>query len=1051
MTRWIVSSSIRLRLIVVAVAALTLLVGVSQMRKMPVDILPEYAPVTVEVQTEAPGLSSAEVEQLITVPIEQDLLNGIAFLKDIRSQSVPGLSRILLVFERGTDLFTARQVVAERMTQAHALPNVSKPPQILQPLSSTNRVLMVGVDSKALSPIQMSVLARWTIVPRLLGVPGVANVSIWGERARQLQVQVDPAKLRAADVSLAQVIETTGNALWVSPLTFLEASTPGTGGFIDTDNQRLGIQHISPITTPRSLGRVTLEGTKMQLGDVATVVEDHPPLIGDALTPDGAGLLFVVEKAPGVSTLDVTRETEAAIKEMEPGLAGLHFNTTVFRPATYIEQGIDNLELALIVAGVLALLALGAFLLRWRPVVIILVAVPLSFIAAVLVLDATGATMNAVAFAGLLAALALVVDDAIVTVDSIERRLREDGDGSHATAVLHASLDVRSASVYATLVTGLAVVPVFFLEQVPGAFFPEAAVPYLLALLAALVVSVTVTPALAILLLSRGSAGNGESPLAGLLRRAYGKALPRSLARPWPLLGAAAVVLAIAGIALASMGSSALPTLRESQVLIRWDSPPGTSLPEMDRITARAAAELRSLPGVTQIGAHVGRAATADQIVGVSSGELWATISPNADYDAALSSIRSVMAGYPGLTSHVEAFSTEKVRENLTVPAGNQIDVRLFGEDLQVLERTAARLATAIDRIDGVAHARVARQAAEPTIKVEVRLDAADRYGLKPGDVRRAAATLLSGTLVGSLFEKQRVFDVVVWGTPETRSNLTSVRDLQIESPNGGYVRLGQVADVSIAASPPVIQRQAVSRLIDISVALGGRDRAAVAHDIDRMLRSTPLPLEYHAEVLGAETQPIGRLISLGIAALIGMLLLLQVWLRSWRFAALALLTPLLAAAGGLLAARIAGGTLSLGSWFGLFATFGLAMRNGLVLVGRCRQLEEDAGDAPSQALLVRASQERLGPVASTAGSIALVALTFVVLGSRPGLELVHPLAIVVLGGALAGAIATLFVVPALYARLAMVPAPEPEGVTGPSIRLDVGELAPRRPLEDTA
>ncbi len=1051
MIRWIVGSSVKFRLLVVAVATLTLLVGVTQLRKMPVDVLPEYAPVTVEVQTEALGLSSAEVEQLITVPIEQDLLNGIAFLEDIRSQSVPGLSRILLVFEPGTDLFTARQVVAERMTQAHALPNVSKPPQILQPLSSTNRVLMVGVGSKTLSPIQTSVLARWTIVPRLLGVPGVANVSIWGERARQLQVQVDPVKLSSANVSLLQVIETAGNALWVSPLTFLEASTPGTGGFIDTANQRLGIQHISPITTPKSLGRVTLEGTKMQLSDVATVVEDHPPLIGDALTPAGPGLILVIEKAPGASTLDVTRKTEAAIKEMQPGLGGVSFNSTVFRPATYIEKGIGNLEIALLVAAALALLTLVAFLQRWRPVVIILIAVPLSFVAATLVLDATGATMNAVAVVGLLAALALVIDDAIVTVDSIVRRLREDGTESTTSAILDASLDVRSASVYATLVVALAVVPVFFLAQVPGAFFPDSAVPYLLALLAALVVAITVTPALAALLLSRESVGSDESPLVRLLRKGYDRSLSRMNGRPLPLALAAALVLVAAGVSLASMGSSVLPTLKESQVLIRWDSAPGTSLPEMDRLTARAAKELRSLPGVTQIGGHVGRAVTADQIVGVNSGELWATISPDADYDRTLASIASVMHGYPGLASHVEAFSTDKIRENLTGAKSDEIDVRLFGEELPVLESTASKLATAIGKIDGVAHARVARQSAEPTIKIQVRLDAADRYGLKPGDVRRAAATLLSGTLVGSLFEKQRVFDVVVWGTPETRSDLTSVRNLQIEAPDGRHVRLSQVADVAVAPSPPVIERQAVSRLIDISVALSGRDRGAVVHDIDRVLQSTPLPLEYHAEVLGRETQPLGRLISISIAALIGMFLLLQVWLGSWRLAALSLLTPLLAVAGGLLAARVSGGTLSLGSWFGLFAVFGVAMRNGLLLVSRCRQLGNDAGEATSRSIVLRVSQERLSPVALTACTIGLISLTFIVLGSRPGQELVHPLAIVILGGTLTGAISTLFVVPALYSSRAPARAPEPEGVTGTSIRLDAGEPAPFQPLEDTA
>ncbi|MDX6631956.1 MAG: hypothetical protein QOH00_4202 [Gaiellales bacterium] len=1045
MTNWIVAWSMKFRLLVVAIAALTLIVGISQLRSMRVDVLPEYAPVTVEVQTEALGLSSAEVEQLITVPIEQDLLNGIAFLKDIRSQSVPGLSRIFLVFDPGTDLFTARQVVAERMTQAHALPNVSKPPQILQPLSSTNRVLMVGVNSKSLSPIQMSVLARWTIVPRLLGVPGVANVSIWGERARQLQVQVDPQKLSAADVSLQQVIDTSGNALWVSPLTYLEASTPGTGGFIDTANQRLGIQHISPITTPESLGRVTLEGTKMQLGDVATVVEDHPPLIGDALTTTGPGLMFVIEKAPGASALDVTRQTEAAIKEMQPGLAGVTFNTTVFRPATYIEQGIGNLQTTLIVAAILALLALTALLMRWRAVVIILITVPLSFVAAALVLDATGATMNAIAFVGLLAALALVIDDAIVTMDSITRRLREHAAESTASAILQASLEVRSASVYATLAIAVAIVPVYFLQLVPGAFFPDAATSYLLALLAALVVSVTVTPALAVLILPRAPAPGGESRLVGLLRRAYGISLPRMIARPLPLLLALALVLVAGGVSLASMGSSVLPTIKESQVLVRWEAAPGTSLPEMDRLTARAAEELRSLPGVTQIGGHVGRAVTADQIVGVNSGELWVTISPDADYSRTLASIRTVMSGYPGLASHVEAFSTEKVRENLTGSTSNDIDVRVYGEELPVLKSSAATLAAKFGRIDGVAHARVARQVSEPTIKVQVDLDAADRYGLKPGDVRRAAATLLSGTLVGSLFEKQRVFDVVVWGTPKTRRDLTAVRNLLIETPSGGHVHLSQVADVRIAPSPPVIERQAVSRVIDISVALGGRDRAAVAHDINRVLQSTPLPLEYHAEVLGEDAQPRGLLIALGIAALIAMLLLLQVWLGSWRFAALALMTPLIAAAGGLVAARIADDTLSLGAWFGAFAVFGIAMRNGLLLVSEYRRLERDAGDLPSYAFVLRGSGARLVPVATTAVVTGLIALAFIAFGARPGQELAYPFAVVMVGGVLAGTASTLFAVPVLYSRLAGVYVYRRE-----SIHVEIGELVGQETLEET-
>jgi Cu/Ag efflux pump CusA len=596
-------------------------------------------------------------------------------------------------------------------------------------------------------------------------------------------------------------------------------------------------------------------------------------------------------------------------------------------------------------------------------------------------------------------------------------------------------------------VVAVAIIPVYFLEQIPGAFFPEAATSYLLALLAALVVSVTVVPALAVLLLTRASVGSGESPVVRLLRRAYGTSLPRMVSRPLPLLLAAGLVLVAGGVSLASMGNSPLPVLKESQVLVRWDAAPGTSLTEMDRLTARAARELRSLPGVTQIGGHVGRAVTADQIVGVNSGELWVTISPDANYGKTLTSIRNVMSGYPGLASHVEAFSTEKVRENLTGTASDNIDVRVYGEELPILERSATKLASAIARVDGVARARVTRQPAEPTIKVQVNLDEADKYGLKPGDVRRAAATLLSGTLVGSLFEKERVFDVVVWGTPQTRSNLTSVRNLLIETPSGKDVHLSQVADVRIAPSPPVIERQAVSRLIDIAVTTNGRDRGAVTHDINQVLQATPLPLEYHAEVLGEETQPMRLLISLGIAAVIAMLLLLQVWLGSWRYAALCLVTPLVAAAGAVLAARIAGGTLSLGSWFGIFAGFGLAMRNCVLLVSGIRRLERDAGESPSYAFVLRGSGERLVPVATTAVVAGLVALTFVAFGSEPGLELAYPLSIAVLGGVIAGTASTLFAVPVLYSRLAGVYVFRREPV-----HVDVTErAAPEQSVEETS
>ena len=375
MIRAIVRSSLRFRLLVVGIAVGVMVVGIVRLRDAPVDVLPEFSPPHAEIQTEALGLSAEEVEQLITVPLEADLLNGVQGVDVIRSKSIPGMSSIVLVFEPGTDVYRARQLIQERLTQAHALPHVSAPPTLLQPLSSSSRVLMIGLSSNQLSPIERSVIARWTVRPRLMGVPGVANVAIWGMRDQQLQVQVDPERLRDRNVTLPQVIKTAGNAQAVSSLSFLEGSTPGTGGFIDTPQQRLQVRNVlDQIASPDALGKVPVEetGGRLRLTDVADIRIGHQPLIGDAVVNDGDGLLLVVEKFPGASTLAVTEGVEDALDDLEPGLAGLRTDTSVFRPATLIDDAIDNLTLTLIIAGVLLALVVAAFLFRWRAVLIAL-------------------------------------------------------------------------------------------------------------------------------------------------------------------------------------------------------------------------------------------------------------------------------------------------------------------------------------------------------------------------------------------------------------------------------------------------------------------------------------------------------------------------------------------------------------------------------------------------------------------------------------------------------------------------------------------------------
>jgi Cu/Ag efflux pump CusA len=584
-------------------------------------------------------------------------------------------------------------------------------------------------------------------------------------------------------------------------------------------------------------------------------------------------------------------------------------------------------------------------------------------------------------------------------------------------------LEGRSVVVYGTLIAALAVVPLFFLEGVAGAFFPSIAVAFLAALGAAMVVALTVTPALSMLLLSRGAREPRDSPLVSRLRSGYERTLSRLVHRPHPVYVLAGVLVLAAVAAAPRLEQSLLPSFKESQLLIRWDGAPGTSLREMGRITSLASSELRSVPGVGDVGAHVGRAVTADQVVGVNSGEIWVNVDPAADYDATLAAVKNVASGYPGLSGHVQTYSNERVREVLP-EGGSDLVVRIYGENFAVLRSKAAEVQRDLAPIDGLVGGQVRLPRGEPSLQIKVRLDAARHYGIKPGDVRRAAAALLSGIAVGNLFEEQKVFDVVVWGTPQTRSSLAAVRRLLIDTPSGGHVRLGRVADVRIVPTPTVIRRQAVSRYVDVAANVRGRDPGAVARDVERTLARIDFPLEVHPEVLTAPGQPTGRLIPIGIAVALGILLLLQAAFASWRIAMLCFLTLPIAVAGGLLAALADGGTLSFGSYFGLVAVFGIAARQAVALISRYRRLEHE-GEPIGSELVVGGAGERLEPTLMTAVCAALMLLPLVIGGRAAGFEVVHPLAVVVLGGLVTSMLLNLFVLPALYLRFGSSPEAE--------------------------
>ena len=1029
--RLLVGASLKFRFIVIAIAVGLMYFGVERLRSMPVDVFPEFAPPMVEIQTPSLGLSPEEVENLVSIPLEESL-QGIPGLITIRSKSVPQLSSIKLYFNRGADLLEARQLVSERMaTVANTLPTWSSPPFMLPPLSATSRVMKIGISSKKLSVIDLSMIAYWKIRQRLLKVPGVANIAMWGERLKMLHVQVDPARLRANNTTLDQVRKGTSDALTSGMMFFSDGAHIGTGGWIETPNQRLGVRHVLPIVSPEDLAKVTLvgsDGKTRQLGDIANVLEDHQPMIGDGIINDGIGLLLIVEKFPWGNTLDVSLGVEKALAELRPGLPNMEIDSQIFRPATFIQMSIDNLTLALLLGCIFVVVVLFAFLYEWRVALISVVAIPLSLVTAGLVLYLQGATMNTMVLAGFVIALGAVVDDAIIDIENIVRRLRqarkEGSDESAFSIILNATLEVRSAIVYATLIIVLALLPVFFMEGLSGAFFQPLAFAYALALLASMLVATTVTPALALVLLRNAPLERRQSPLVTWLQGVYDKVLGRVVHSPRPAYITVGVVALLGVLVWPLLGQSLLPSFKERDFLMHWLTPPGTSHQEMNRITIQGSKELRAIPGVRNFGAHIGQALIMDEVVGMYFGENWISVDPKVDYDKTLAKIQETVDGYPGLFRDVLTYLKERIREVLT-GSSEAVVIRIYGHDLDVLHDTAVDVEKALRGIDGLIDLHVELHKKIPQLQVKVDLAKAKQYGVRPGDVRRAAATLIAGEEAGDIFRDGKAYDVQIWSTPETRHSPTSLRELLIDTPKSGQVRLADVADVRIVPTPNVIEHENMKRRITVSGNVRGRDLGSVVADVEERLKEVAFPRGYYSELVGeyAERQAVQRrMLTFALVAAVGIFVLLQTSFGSFRLAALLFLTLPSALVGGVLAAYIGGGVISLGSLVGFLTVFGIAARNGIMMINHFQHLERYEGETFGLALVKRGARERLAPILMTATTTGLALVPLVIAGNIPGQEIELPMAIVILGGLVTSTLLNLFVVPSLYLRFGASP-----------------------------
>jgi CzcA family heavy metal efflux pump len=1045
---WLVSTSLRLRAVVLALAVVLMVYGLRTLEHAPLDVFPEFAPPLVEIQTEAPGLSTEEVESLVTMPLE-NALNGIPFLATMRSKSVLGLSSIKLIFQPGSDLIRSRQLVQERLAiEATRLPAVARPPVMLSPLSSTSRVMKIGMSSAKLSQMELTELARWTIRPRLMSVQGVANVAIWGQRDRQFQVLIDPERLRAHAITLAAVERAAADAV-----------TQAGGGFVDTPNQRLAVRQLTGVLTSDDLAAAVVDfrnGAPLRLGDVAEIVESFPAPIGDAVINDGPGLLLIVEKQPWGNTLAVTRNVEKALDALAPGLADVDVDPAIFRPATFIERSLNNLSNAMLVGCLLVIVILVAFLFDWRTSLISLTAIPLSLVAAAVAISLSGATLNTMVIAGLVIALGEVVDDAIIDVENILRRLKLnrqlDAPRPVFQVVLDASLEVRSAVVYASLIVTLVFVPVLFLEGLSGSFFRPLAMAYILAILASLLTALTVTPAMSLLLLPGAPSQRGEAPLARWLKDLYLKLLPPFLARPKTALAVLVGMFAATGLAVSRLGEEFLPNFKETDFLMHWVEKPGTSLEAMTRLTVRVSKELRQVPGVKNFGSHIGRAEVADEVVGPNFTELWISVDPKYDVEETMHRVQEVVEGYPGLYRDVLTYLKERIKEVLTGAKATLV-VRVFGPELDGLRATAQQVYDVMAEVEGVHTPHVEQQTLVPQIQVRLRPEAAARFGLTAGQVRHAVQTLVRGTTVGEVYYGQKSVPVMVWGVPHVRTDLEALRRLPIDLPragspsspapaplnptgplaalaspssaapaataSGGYVVLGDIADVEIVPAPNEILREAASRRIDITCNVQGRDLGSVARDIEQRVKNMHFASGYYPTFIGeyaAREESRRRLFLLAAFSLVGILLLLYVDFASWRLTMLVFFTIPFALVGGVVGAWLDTGVLSLGSLVGFVTVLGIAARNGIMLVSHYRHLEQAEGEPFGPALVLRGSAERLAPILMTALSTGLALVPLIARGNLPGHEIEYPMAVVILGGLVTSTLLNLFLLPPLYA-----------------------------------
>jgi CzcA family heavy metal efflux pump len=1018
----IIQFSLRNRLFVVAAAALVMAYGGYVLTKLPVDVFPDLNRPTVTIFTEAEGLAPEEVESLVTFPIET-AMNGATGVQRVRSNSSIGLSLVFVEFDWNTDIFLARQIVTEKLQQvAEQLPATAKP--VLGPISSImGEIMLVGLTSEnpQVGSMDLRSLADWQIRQRLLSLAGIAQITVIGGDLKQYQILVDPYKLQHYGVTLHHVQEAAQNA-----------NVNATGGFLLTDYTEGLIRNLARVKSVDDLAQSVVPGGRnsdlpLTIGDVADVRLGGPlAKRGDAGVNGKPAVILSIQKQPGASTIKLTEEIEAELARIQTTLPeGVKIHTEIFRQSEFIHRAISNVEEALRDGSILVVIVLFLFLLNFRTTFITLTAIPLSMLITAIVFHLFGMSINTMTLGGLAVAIGELVDDAIVDVENVFRRLRENRHAAQPKPALdviyHASSEVRNSIVFATIIVVLVFVPLFALGGIEGRIFAPLGIAYITSIIASLFVAVTVTPALCSYLLPRMKRMEHarDSWLVRQIKAGEARLLGWAMPRTTPILALVAIAFLAAVAVVPFFGREFLPPFNEGSVTINLVSAPGISLQESNRIGALAEKLVLEVPEVAMTGRRTGRAELDDHAEGVHATEIEVELKPSDRSRAAiLDDIRTRLDQIPGIGVNLGQPISHRI-DHLLSGVRAQIAVKLFGDDLATLREKAEEIRTAMSQVPGVVDLQVEKQVLIPQLHVRIDRAQARKYGAMAGEVADYGELAMNGRTVGQILEDQRTYDLVMRLTDEARNDPAAIKRIPIDTASGRVLPLGVLADVEEAKGPNIINRENVRRRIVIQANVSGRDLVSAVAEIQRRIgEDVKLPSGYFVTYGGQfESQAsASRLIAvLSIFSLAGMFIVLYAHFRSAMFAAQIMLNIPMAFIGSVVGVFLMGGTLSIATMVGFITLTGIAARNGIMMVSHYLHLMEHEGEKFDLKMIVRGTQERLVPVLMTALTAALALVPLVLAAGQPGREILHPVAVVIFSGIFSSTLLDFIVTPLVF------------------------------------